>query len=202
MGNESNRQSIGYNEPSHNAVTIAKKNSDKIKSSIIEESELQAYKQTHTKVEGWIQSIPPKYRLTKSAKNVLTVKKSNLGYVAPMVAKELCDDVGFLPYNMCLDFAKQVESVFNQLKYAEFKAKLWFEINLSGDWGGKSHIAAAILVGCDVGNDKVAIAIALIAEEWKEEDNVRIIVPKWNRVDLQKYANYILYKQVSKAIEN
>ena len=202
MGNENNHQSNQYNESSHNAVSIAKSNEKLIKSNIITEKELQEYKAAHSRVESWINSIPPKYRYTKSAQNVMVVKKSNLAKVAPSVAEELCDDVGFLPNDMQQELSNQVINVFKDLSDADFKAKKWFEVKLSGEDGGKTDIVAALIVGSVINDDKVSIGIALMAEEWQEEKNVKILVEKWNRTDLQKYANYILYKQLSKAIEN
>ena len=163
---------------------------------VITEKQLEEYKTVHTEVESMIQSIPSRYRHTKGLQKATVVKRSNISKLASSVAKQLCDAIGFLPNDMQESFSKQVINIFEQLVEIEIEAKKWFHATVSGDWDGKTHIAAVLIVG-EGADDKVSVGIALMAEEWQKKN-----APMFNATNLEKYTNYILYKQLSKAIEN
>eukprot|EP01084_Bolivina_argentea_P051018 93846_1 len=143
-----------------------------------------------------INSIKPESVVTHVFDKVQPIPRSQLNNFREPLKAILKRDLHFdkLPSEL----ANKIDMQTDLASFLNKGQEYYIRVDLSGDYGGKSELGYGVFAFLVDPNDaeNIIFGATAIREEWKENENIKILKDKWDVKDVEKYVIHELYQRI------
>ena len=174
--------------------------------------DIKELKKTYEMVKRAVESIPPKIRDRVTSHPVWKIdlsdsktQEKDIKQAQKHIMKIIKSDLHVT--KLPLKLTRKLESVFNAAKFKRIKEQKeeYCEIELSGDFGGTSHVRIGIIGMQRLEHkEEILMHAALYFEKWVQQTHDKINTSKavWNKENVKKFAKYLLIEEINGKIKS